>query len=232
LDPYIDSTDDQNPPSEDDKLPNDGLVPLLNAILLLQLTNTKEYSSHTRTLLLSLGNVDEHAIVITLKNPDKALAQAQQHTQAVCNEHSSRKTLRFVGLGAAAVAGGVLVGVTGGLAAPLLGAGTSAALAFFGIGGTGVGLVLTGLASSGVVCGALFGAYGARSAFQMIERHTRDVRDLALLPVHQVEDKGSDTLAVKLCVSGWLQSKKDVTEPWKVFTGDDTYALQWVRVVL
>ncbi|KAJ2935627.1 hypothetical protein H1R20_g1467, partial [Candolleomyces eurysporus] len=107
----------------------------------------------------------------------------------------------------------------------------------------------------------------------MVEKHTREVRDLAIVPVRrgggetkkdsvdgQQKEKGDseaaekekddceaaekekddseaaeteketglrDTLAVRLCISGWLNDKKDVTAPWTVFEGDDTYALQW-----
>lgn len=82
---------------------------------------------------------------------------------------------------------------------------------------------------SSVICGALFGAYGARSTSNMVQRHTREIRDLAIVPVHKLS-KDQETLAVRLCVSGWLTSKDDVVAPWTVFGGDDTFALQWVGV--
>lgn len=129
-------------------------------------------------------------------------------------------------MGLGAIAGGVLIGVTGGLAAPLVGAGVTTLLGWLGVGGTAVGLLASGLAGSSVVCGALFGAYGARSTANMVERHTREVRDLAIVPIRDI--KGDETLGVRLCVSGWLASPEDVTAPWTVYGGDDTYALQWV----
>ena len=146
--------------------------------------------------------------------------------QETKDEHAFKgKTFRMVGMGLGAIAGGVLVGVTGGLAAPLVGAGVTALFGALGVGGTAVGLLASGLASSSVVCGALFGAYGAQSTAGMVRRYTREIRDLAVLPVRRPEE----TLAVRLCVSGWLTDKGDVTAPWTVFEGDDTYALQWVR---
>lgn len=58
----------------------------------------------------------------------------------------------------------------------------------------------------------------------MIERHTKDVQDLAIVPVSPPKD----TLAVRLCVSGWLNAKDDVVNPWKIFdNSQDTFALQW-----
>ena len=58
----------------------------------------------------------------------------------------------------------------------------------------------------------------------MIWKHTKDVHDLAIVPVHPPED----TLAIRLCVSGWLNTKGDVIDPWKIFDqSQDTFALQW-----
>jgi len=117
-----------------------------------------------------------------------------------------------------------LIGVTGGLAAPLVGAGFSAILGAVGLGGTAAGVLVTALAGSSVVCGSLFGAYGAHRTSTMIGRHTKDVHDLAIVPVYPPKD----TLAIRLCVSGWLNTKDDVVNPWKIFDkSQDTFALQW-----
>lgn len=176
--------------------------------------------------MLSLLN--EKAITTALKHPDKTIKEAERRAEEARSEHAARgATLRKVGMGLGAVAGGVLVGVTGGLAAPLVGAGLSTVLAWLGVGGTAAGLMASGLAGSSVVCGALFGVYGARSTAKMVERHTREIRNLAILPVCQAEE---ETLAVRLCVSGWVSSPNDVTGPWTVLEGDDTFALQWVSI--
>lgn len=87
--------------------------------------------------------------------------------------------------------------------------------------------ILTVLQGSSVICGALFGVYGARTTSNMVQRHTREIRDLAIVPVHKLR-KDQESLAVRLCVSGWLTSWDDVIAPWTVFGGDDTFALQWV----
>jgi len=58
----------------------------------------------------------------------------------------------------------------------------------------------------------------------MIGRHTKDVQDLAIVPVYPPKD----TLAIRLCVSGWLNTKDDVVDPWRIFEkSQDTFALQW-----
>ncbi|KAF9469166.1 DUF726-domain-containing protein [Collybia nuda] len=202
------------------------LVRTLNSILFLHITTSKQYSARARTFLSEFGQLDEKSIISTLKNPVRAIGDAQEQTDVSRKAHAERgKTLRAVGMGFGALAGGVLVGVTGGLAAPLVGAGVTTLLGWFGVGGTAIGLLASGLAGSSVVCGALFGTYGARSTATMVERHTREVRDLAIVPVGNIT--GNETLGIRLCVSGWLSCLEDVTAPWTVYGGDDTYALRW-----
>jgi len=113
-----------------------------------------------------------------------------------------------------------------GLAAPLVGATVTTVLGWLGVGGTAAGLLAGGLASSSAVCGALFGVYGAKTTADMVQRHTREIRDLAIIPVRT--DENEETLGIRLCVSGWLKTPQDVTLPWTIFGGDDTFALQWV----
>lgn len=198
-----------------------------NMILFCHVTTTKSYSSHTRTFLSLFGVPDEDAIVAALKNPERAIEQASNKIEGAKADHASRgRTLRMVGMGLGAIAGGVLVGVTGGLAAPLVGAGVTTLLGWLGVGGTAAGLLASGLAGSSVICGTLFGVYGAKSMGEMVERHTREVRDLEMIPIGK--QGGDETLAVRLCVSGWLSERADVTAPWTIFEGDDTFALQWV----
>ncbi|KAL5532646.1 hypothetical protein ACEPAF_4420 [Sanghuangporus sanghuang] len=207
-------------------LPSQDIVSrLLNTILLLHITSTKHYSCHTRSFLLQLAPLDESAASATLKDPKHALADAESHAQTAKDAQSRKNRVwRAVGVGGAAVAGGVLVGVTGGLAAPLVGAGVSTLLGALGLGGSAAGVLAAGLASSSAVCGALFGVYGAKSSADMVARHTKEVADLAIVPVR----KPRETLAVRVCVSGWLSDRTDVIAPWTVLDeSEDTFALQW-----
>ncbi|KAL0581565.1 hypothetical protein V5O48_000494 [Marasmius crinis-equi] len=201
------------------------LIRVINTVLFLHVTTTKEYSARTRCFLSSFGPLNEEAVVAALKNPEGAIEQAQQQAKETTEKHAKKgKTLRMIGMGVGAVAGGVLVGVTGGLAAPLVGGAFATVLGWLGVGGTAAGLLASGLAGSSAVCGALFGIYGARSTANMVERHTREVRDLALVPVSTQDE---ETLALRLCVSGWLSDEREVTAPWTIFGGDDTFALRW-----
>jgi hypothetical protein len=114
-------------------------------------------------------------------------------------------------------------------AAPLIGTSFTTVLGWLGVGGSVAGLYASGLASSSVVCGALFGVYGAGITASIIEHYTREVKDLAVVPVHVQQD----TLAVRLCVSGWLNTDEDVTSPWTIFDqSQDTFALRWASRIV
>lgn len=205
---------------------------IFTTILFLHITTSKQYSAYTRAFFAKFEphlRPDENAIVKVLKNPETVGVQVQPHTEAMRNTHVDRSYMsRIASIGLGAVAGGVLIGVTGGLAAPLVAAGLTSIFGWFGLSGTAIGLMATGLAGSPMICGALFGAYGAKSTGEMVERYIREVRDLAIVPVRIRE--GGETLGIRLCVSGWLTDESDVHEPWNIFKGDDTFALQWVSV--
>ncbi|KAG0706000.1 DUF726-domain-containing protein [Suillus ampliporus] len=223
LDPLADTFVGESPKAPEPMI----LSKIMNTVLFLHITTSKQYSAYTRAFLSTLApNIDEQTVITILKNPERASEEVHKQAQRVREQHAERgRALRIAGAGFGAVAGGVFIGITGGLAAPLVGAGLAALLGGLGIGGTAVGVLATGLASSSAVCGAVFGAYGARSTARMVGRHTKEVSDLAVLPVRT--QMSEETLAVRLCISGWISSLEDVTAPWKIFGGDDTFALQW-----
>ena len=229
--PFSDtSTQELQPLPSPERLAQSGFV---NALILLHISSSNLYSARTRAFLNFLGTPNELYIATTLKDPSRTISQlgASKHnpdseaSSAVRAQVQRNKAWRTIGVGAGAVAGGVLIGITGGLAAPLVGAGVTAILGWAGMGGTVAGVLASGLAGSSVICGSLFGAYGAKSTAEMVDRCTKDVKDLKIVPVRELKE----TLAVRLCISGWLDSQDDVTAPWTVLEGDDTYALQWVR---
>jgi hypothetical protein len=205
--------------------------------LFLDLTESKQYSSQTRAFLFGFDpdiQPAEQMIAATLQNPEKALSEAEK--QATSTHASNSKIWRRVGIGAGAVAGGVLIGVTGGLAAPLVGAGLGSVLGVLGVGGTAAGILATGLASSSIVCGALFGAYGAQSTAGMVKRYTASVNDFEFLRIGKPRREGEGSLAVNICVSGWVNEEEDVTAPWTIFDlgpeHEEIFALKWVGAVI
>lgn len=70
-------------------------------------------------------------------------------------------------------AGAALIGVTGGLAAPLVAGAIGTVMGGLGLGATAAAGLLGTLAQSGVIVGALFGAYGGRMSGKMMDAYAK-----------------------------------------------------------
>ena len=181
-----------------------------------------EYDAWARSLLRGVAR-RLHLSADDVAGIEQGVAQIVAHgNEGISGEkersaaEQANQTSRRWKLGLAGVAGGALVGITGGLAAPLVASSIGGLLG--GLGG------ITALAGNAVITGSLFGAYGASLSRKMTSRYTQDVTDFEFVPI-QV----SSSMPVVICISGWLTDKEEVTEPWKnMFTStQDVYALQW-----
>jgi hypothetical protein len=156
--------------------------------LLLLILSLENYTAHSRVLLLHLTSSLELGADL-LADHEKSVAHGLLATAAsqmdaeettkkqASNDMASRKWK----VGLAAVGGAVLIGVTGGLAAPLLAAGLGTVM-----GGLGLGVVSTylgALAGSSVLVGSLFGAYGAKMTGRLMEQYAKEVQDFEFIPV-------------------------------------------------
>ncbi|KAL8650608.1 MAG: hypothetical protein Q9226_005074, partial [Calogaya cf. arnoldii] len=149
-------------------------------------------------------------------------------------------------VGFAAVAGAALIGVTGGLAAPLFAAGVGTVMGGLGIGIPLIGGYLGALAGSSVLISGLFGAYGGKMTGRMMHQYAREVKDFSFVPTQASISDGStqirapnggdgmaneaDTkpsmseaeqsrhkLRVAIGITGWLMDESEITSPWCVF---------------
>jgi hypothetical protein len=126
-----------------------------------------------------------------------------------------------------------LIGVTGGLAAPLLAAGVGSVMGGIGLGATAAAGYLGTLAGSSVLVGGLFGAYGAKMTGRAMDDYARQVEDFAFIPIHRnqdprKQDNESRRLRVAIAVSGWLRDPEEVSKPWRyISTGTEGFALRW-----
>jgi hypothetical protein len=78
-------------------------------VLFIHIATAKQYSAHTRSFLSAFGTFDEQLIVSALRNPEKAIEETQKQAQVAKESHAQRgKTLRMLGVGLGAVAGGVV----------------------------------------------------------------------------------------------------------------------------
>jgi hypothetical protein len=155
--------------------------------LLLLLLSLEHYTAHSRVLLVRLSSSLQIDIDV-LTEREKAVAQgllasvasrmdAEDATKRQAASDSASKRWK---IGLAAVGGAVLIGVTGGLAAPLLAAGVGTVMGGLGLGAVS-GLLGT-LAGSSVLVGSLFGAYGGRMTGKVMRQYAQEVRDFEFIP--------------------------------------------------
>ncbi|KAF9767246.1 hypothetical protein IL306_000208 [Fusarium sp. DS 682] len=141
--------------------------------ILLLLLSTGKYSAHTRALALYLASSleipqtfitkEEMEIAKTLLESSKDQDKQQEVMSAEAEASKRReenKFSRFWKVGLASVAGAAVIGVTGGLAAPLVAGAVGSILGGVGLGGVASFLGIFWM--NGALVGALFGAYGGK----------------------------------------------------------------------
>ncbi|KAI8934888.1 hypothetical protein NX059_008560 [Plenodomus lindquistii] len=208
--------------------------------LVLILLSLEHYSAHSRILLLHLTSSFNLSLSV-LKKDEETVAQglleaaSQQLNADAETKKAAEKsqTARKWKVGLAGVAGAALIGVTGGLAAPLLAAGVGSVMGGLGLGATAAAGYLGTLAGSSVLVGGLFGAYGAKMTGRAMDKYAREVEDFAFLPIHHSQDpaqkdNGSRRLRVAIAASGWLHEPEEVSKPWRyIGKGTEGFALRW-----
>lgn len=208
--------------------------------LVLILLSLEHYSAHSRILLLHLTSSLNLKLSILKKDEESVarglLEAADQQLNADAETKKAAEassTSRKWKVGLASVAGAALIGVTGGLAAPLLAAGVGSVMGGLGLGATAAAGYLGTLASSSVLVGGLFGAYGARMTGKAMDDYAREVEDFGFIPVHHYHrprklEKEFRRLRIAITISGWLTSKEEVVAPWRyINTSVEGFALRW-----
>ncbi|XP_059293100.1 uncharacterized protein LOC132046479 [Lycium ferocissimum] len=136
-------------------------------------------------------------------------------------------------IGAAAVTGGTLLAVTGGLAAPAIAAGFGALAPTLGtlvpvIGASGFAAVATaaGSVAGSVAVAASFGAAGAGLTGTKMARRTGDVDEFEFKAIGENHNQGR--LAVEVLISGLVFREEDFVRPWEgQHDNSERYVLQW-----
>jgi pimeloyl-ACP methyl ester carboxylesterase len=210
---------------------------VLHSIMLI-LLSLENYAAYTRTLLLNLCSSleiplsilseDENNIACTLLTAAELSADAE--TKKAAEENKSSRVWK---VGLATVAGAAIIGVTGGLAAPLIAAGIGEVLGGVGLASTAAAGYLGSLAESTVLIGSLFGAYGGKMTGKVMDEYAKEVEDFAFVPVrkyHHLRKTDPDYRRLRVCVgiSGWLTEKDEIIKPWRVFSPTiEGFALRW-----
>ena len=229
---------------------------ILHSVLLLFIS-LEHYPAPSRILLIYLARslrlpfstlaADEARTAQGLLEAAKEMSGDEEtQRQAAANERNRKWKVRL-----AAAAGAAVVGITGGMAAPLVAAGVGSVMGGLGLGATAAAGYLGTVAGSSLVVGGLFGAYGGRMTGRMMDHYAREVEDFAFVPIRQ--DDKSDSVApqktanqdnedeagraapqdrrlrVTIGISGWLTAKEEVVKPWRVLGhgGSEVFALRW-----
>ena len=178
------------------KLPEKSKILILHSMLLL-LLSLEHYVAPSRILLLYLVsslNLSPDVLTEDEEKVAKGLLEAAKHMSGDAEAKKKvdeSKDSRKWKVGLASVAGAALIGVTGGLAAPLVAAGVGSVMGGLGLGATAAAGYLGSVAGSSLIVGGLFGAYGGRMTGQMMDNYAREVEDFAFLPVHRKDAQTS-----------------------------------------
>ncbi|KAI9712777.1 MAG: hypothetical protein M1820_001399 [Bogoriella megaspora] len=211
---------------------------ILHSLILLMLS-LERYAAHSRILLLYMVTSLDLTVVFLAGEESKiARGLLEAANQMSADEETKKKqeenaTARKWKVGLASVAGAAIIGVTGGLAAPFLAAGIGTVMGGLGLGATAAAGYLGTMASSAVLVGGLFGAYGGKMTGKMMDKYAKEVEDFGFVPVRENHkprklDKEYRRLRVAIGISGWLTEQKEVVEPWKVIgRSEEAFALRY-----
>ncbi|KAG5089428.1 hypothetical protein JHK86_002040 [Glycine max] len=136
-------------------------------------------------------------------------------------------------IGAAALTGGTLMAVTGGLAAPAIAAGLGALAPTLGtlipvIGASGFAAAASaaGTVAGSVAVAASFGAAGAGLTGSKMARRVGDVEEFEFKAVGENHNQGR--LGVEIMISGFVFEDDDFIRPWEGLDDNlERYALKW-----
>ncbi|XP_020250372.1 uncharacterized protein LOC109827766 [Asparagus officinalis] len=152
-----------------------------------------------------------------------AMAAAKGEEQSQESESKKSKWAKWKRggiIGAAALTGGTLLAITGGLAAPAIAAGFSALAPTLGtlvpvIGAGGFAAVASaaGSVAGSVAVAASFGAAGAGLSGTKMARRIGSIEEFEFKPIGENHNQGH--LAVGILISGFVFNDEDFIKPWE-----------------
>ncbi|XP_067947899.1 transmembrane and coiled-coil domain-containing protein 4-like [Watersipora subatra] len=153
-----------------------------------------------RVDLKSVEDIEEQILEI-LKSAEEL---SPEEKEKAAKKARNKKIGRGIAIGVATVIGGTVVGVTGGLAAPLIASGLGVII------GTAGGAALATTAGVAVI-GSLFGAAGAGLAGYKMKKRVGGVEQFEF----ELLTPGSQ-MSLTVAISGWVTSKgeEDFRKPW------------------
>lgn len=200
--------------------------------LFLVLISDSEYDSRSRRLLERVGStMDINWVQIcrfekrVIDSLEMQEAEAKENWDESDNMERRRKLglkRKYVVMGLATVGGGLVIGLSAGLLAPMIGAGLAAGFTTIGVGGTAGFLGGVGGAAL-ITSGATLA--GGTIAVRASDRRTGHVKTFEYRPLHN-----NKRLNLILTVAGWMNGKvDDVRLPYSTVDPimGDIYSLLW-----
>lgn len=200
--------------------------------LFLLLISDSEYDSRSRRLLESVGSTMDISWVQICRFEKRVIdslemqeAEAKENWDESDNMERRRKLglkRKYVVMGLATVGGGLVIGLSAGLLAPMIGAGLAAGFTTIGVGGTAGFLGGVGGAAL-ITSGATLA--GGTIAVRASDRRTGHVKTFEYRPLHN-----NKRLNLILTVAGWMNGKvDDVRLPYSTVDPimGDIYSLLW-----
>ncbi|KAM3921252.1 transmembrane and coiled-coil domain-containing protein 4 [Leptodactylus fuscus] len=160
--------------------------------------------------------MSEESMMESLK---KYTEEPSESVQASRRKKESRKKMkRYLLIGLATVGGGTVIGLTGGLAAPLVAAGAATIIG-------SAGAAVLGSTAGIAIMASLFGAAGAGLTGYKMKKRVGAIEEFEFLPM-----TGGRQLHICIAITGWLSTGKygSFAAPWQsLLHSTEQYCLAW-----
>ncbi|XP_053853445.1 transmembrane and coiled-coil domain-containing protein 4 isoform X3 [Vidua macroura] len=170
--------------------------------------------------LLRIPLEDLEVLEESLLESLKEQKEEESETAEVSRKKKERrkKLKRYLLIGLATVGGGTVIGLTGGLAAPLVAAGAATIIG-------SAGAAALGSTAGIAVMASLFGAAGAGLTGYKMKKRVGAIEEFEFLPLTEGKH-----LHITIAITGWLCTGKygSFTAPWSsVLHSSEQYCLAW-----
>ncbi|CAC5401214.1 Uncharacterized membrane protein F35D11.3,Transmembrane and coiled-coil domain-containing protein 4 [Mytilus coruscus] len=195
-------------------------VPVVTDLVTFSLLSGR-YDSRMRTLIkhvawhlrVSWDHIEEIETVLAETLEAKQYEMSEEEETEKKKKSRNSKIKRYALIGIATVSGGALIGLTGGLAAPLVAAGASAIIG-------GAGAAALGTTAGVAIIGSLFGVAGAGLTGHKMHKRFGAIEEFCFEPMISggalQRASMAKQLHITIAVTGWLShTMKDVKIPWK-----------------
>ncbi|XP_056398775.1 transmembrane and coiled-coil domain-containing protein 4 [Hyla sarda] len=160
--------------------------------------------------------LSEESMMQSLKKYTEEPSESVQESRR--KKESHKKLKRYLLIGLATLGGGTVIGLTGGLAAPLVAAGAATIIG-------SAGAAALGSTAGIAIMASLFGAAGAGLTGYKMKKRVGAIEEFEFVPL-----TGGRQLHICIAITGWLSTGKygSFTAPWQsLLHSTEQYCLAW-----